>query len=508
MGGIVIFTTVMILLFSFYKDLNSIRSIIIASLLILICGTLDDIIGLKWHSKLFFEFLAALIVIFHLSEFFTEIQLFGLVLPYPLNYIILLVFTIGVINSINLLDGLDGLASGFSLLVFAMFFIFANLLGNQLLLILSAGFAGSLLGFLKYNAYPAKVFLGDTGSLLLGFFLLTCSLLISIELYHSVLDLTFLTIVLGVPIIDTLRVMVLRLLDKQNPFNPDKRHFHHVIYDVSNKHKITVFIVQSFTIIFLIISLIYFKGFQDLGIFLFLFFALLLVGIKKILITFKGIGIFLSMLHVRLVNILPKNIKSIYQQLILPSVTVLMGGVLILLFPIKTTLERNELTFLIVLGLFVSSLAYLHFKRTGEIAGIYVLLNIAIFLILTHFSKSLHTKIHSQLIVIERAINIIFAITLLTIAVYMTLREKIFSNYKALLTGIDLTIILLISVLFFINNIIGYQQLGYLDITLFQAFIIYLFYKIISRIKDPFAKYIYAFSFILPFLSISIMLLF
>ncbi len=231
MGGIVIFIVVMLLIFSFFPDLNSIRLLIVSALLISVCGTLDDILTTKWHVKFLFIFIASMFLITYFSPSFSTLKLLGVTLPSPLDYIVLCVFMVGVINSVNLLDGLDGLASGFSLLVFSMFFVLANILQDELLMVSMAALAGTLLGFLNYNAHPAKIFLGDTGSLLLGFFLLFSSVSISNKLSLDELDLTFAIIVLGVPIIDTLKVMLTRILKKKNPFHPDKTHIHHVIFD-------------------------------------------------------------------------------------------------------------------------------------------------------------------------------------------------------------------------------------------------------------------------------------
>ena len=123
MGGVIIFVVVMLLIFSFFPDLNSIRLLIVSALLISVCGTLDDILTTKWHVKFLFIFIAALFLITYFSPSFSSLKLFGITFPTPLDYIVLCVFMVGVINSVNLLDGLDGLASGFSLLVFSMFLV-------------------------------------------------------------------------------------------------------------------------------------------------------------------------------------------------------------------------------------------------------------------------------------------------------------------------------------------------------------------------------------------------
>jgi len=167
MGGLVIFSISMLLIFIFYTDLNSIRLVIFALLLITVSGTIDDVMGLRWKSKIIFQIVSALLILPYLLTFLDSVRIFGLLLPAPVGFIILVIFMVGVVNSINLLDGLDGLASGFSLLTSLLFFSISLFTDNILVTTFSAALAGSLIGFLVYNAHPAKIFMGDTGSLFL-----------------------------------------------------------------------------------------------------------------------------------------------------------------------------------------------------------------------------------------------------------------------------------------------------------------------------------------------------
>ena len=507
MGGVVIFIVVMLLIFSFFPDLNSIRLLIVSALLISVCGTLDDILTTKWHVKFLFIFIAAMFLITYFSPSFSTLKLLGVTIPSPLDYIILCIFMVGVINSVNLLDGLDGLASGFSLLVFSMFFVLASILQDELLMVSMAALAGTLLGFLNYNAHPAKIFLGDTGSLLLGFFLLFSSVSISNKLSLDELDLTFAIIVLGVPIIDTLKVMLTRILKKKNPFHPDKTHIHHVIFDNKIEHKYTVFIVQGLTIIYLIIALFYFQGFQTLAVILFSFFAILQLLIEPIFSKVKIFTTAYTNVYEKNVLKLPQKLIGVYKKFLIPLASAVAGMMLLLLWPVKTSLSGDELIFLMIMAVFILTLAFIHYRRTREIAGIFVLLNTAVFLILSSLSDSLYNNIEMTGFFYENMFNMIFSFIILAVIIYIFMREKVFGSKEALLTGIDLTMILFVALLFVINNIVGYDKLSFLNISLYQAYILYMLFKVIARIKENYAKYIFTFSFILPFISMLLMFL-
>ncbi|RPI68284.1 MAG: undecaprenyl/decaprenyl-phosphate alpha-N-acetylglucosaminyl 1-phosphate transferase [Ignavibacteriales bacterium] len=283
MGGILIYLIVMISTVSFYGDLNYIRFFVFASGIIVLLGITDDLLGVKWNHKFIIQFAMAVFLIYFLSQDFDTIYFFGFELQYPFNYIIFLLFIVGAINSINLLDGLDGLASGFSLMVIFVAFLVGLNTDNKFLLVLSASLMGKLIGFLKFNAYPARIFLGDTGAYVLGFFLTTAAVLASTDPAARTFDLTFPVILLGVPVIDTIKVMFVRLFDRRNPFIADMSHIHHAIIAKIPNHKITVFIIESIAVIFAGISLYYLRVDKEIAMILFGIFSLPLLFLHVIL---------------------------------------------------------------------------------------------------------------------------------------------------------------------------------------------------------------------------------
>jgi UDP-GlcNAc:undecaprenyl-phosphate GlcNAc-1-phosphate transferase len=154
---------------------------------------------------------------------------------------------VGVMNALNLSDGLDGLAGGISTIACIFFGIFAYLQGDHLSLWITVALLGSLFGFLRYNTFPAKLFMGDSGSLLLGYTLAAVAVILVQK--DGVIPLAPVTVagVLALPVIDTLFVMIRRLLHRQNPFHPDKTHLHHRLLGLGLPHAAVVPILYGAT---------------------------------------------------------------------------------------------------------------------------------------------------------------------------------------------------------------------------------------------------------------------
>lgn len=206
-------------------------------LVILIVGVFDDVKGLSAKKKLFWQFLVACIVVgsgvsisFLRLPFGAHIDLNNLIIPINLGLIhfnivfwadlISVFWLILMMNTFNFLDGLDGLATGIAMIAaLAIFFLSISLFqdANALLAIIIAGLA---FGFLPWNFNPAKIFLGDSGSLSLGYLIGVLSLISGGKLATSFL-------VLGIPVLDAGWVILRRLFRKTSPFLPDKQHFHH-----------------------------------------------------------------------------------------------------------------------------------------------------------------------------------------------------------------------------------------------------------------------------------------
>ena len=283
MGGLLIFLVFIASLFIFYGDINSVKFYLFGIIIIFTLGAYDDLLGTNWSIKFLYQIVAASLLLLFLLPKFSSLHLFTFDFPIIPASIILIVFIVGTINSFNLLDGLDGLVSGISLLVFTLlFFVSLNFMDTFLLIVLSS-VIGCLIGFLKYNGYPARIFLGDSGSFLLGYLVVSSVLILSINKHTSVLDLTFPVILLAVPIADTLKVMMERIFTGKHPFVADRTHIHHIVFSKNITHKTTVFIITIYSLVFAANAIIYRYYSEYLGILIFLVLILPLMFANRIL---------------------------------------------------------------------------------------------------------------------------------------------------------------------------------------------------------------------------------
>jgi len=253
-GGIAIALSVVISLLLMQQLESGLSGFVLGTLIVFIVGIYDDLVGIGWRAKFAGQLLAVSIALVMIHPNLVSVSLFGgqIYVPEWLFYSGAVLIIIGGVNSLNLLDGLDGLASGVSLLIFIGYGYHAILSGNIVIILISLAFAGALLGFLRYNFYPAKIFLGDSGSLFLGFALATVPLLQTSP--AGTFDLTIPLILLSLPVLDTLRVMYNRIIRRKNPFLPDQTHLHHRLLSIGMRHDFTVLMMHGITALFVVLS--------------------------------------------------------------------------------------------------------------------------------------------------------------------------------------------------------------------------------------------------------------
>lgn len=230
-----------------------INSLLIGSGIIVIFGFIDDMRELGYKAKLTGQLAAALVVIFYgglsircMGACLPE----GTLLPTWMATPLTLLAIIGVTNAINLSDGLDGLAGGIAVLIFLCIAYLAFRAGSIPMALLAVSVIGAVFGFLRYNTYPAVIFMGDAGSQLLGFLAVCMS--ISLTQDNQALSQFLPLIILGFPILDTLTVMIERLTKGHSPFKADKNHFHHKLMRLGLYHTeavFTIYVLQSFLIV-------------------------------------------------------------------------------------------------------------------------------------------------------------------------------------------------------------------------------------------------------------------
>ncbi len=240
-----------------------VRAYLIGAGALVIFGLLDDLKGLGYKAKFGGQLLAALVVVFYGG---VKIASLGTLLrgvaqmPDWFAVTLTLFAIVGVTNAINLSDGLDGLAGGISLLGFCCIGYLAYLAGNNIVILLSLSLGGAIFGFLRFNTHPASLFMGDTGSQLLGFSAVVFA--IKITQGDTPLSPVLPLIILGFPVLDTLTVMVERVREGRPPFSPDKNHFHHRLMRLGMSHTEAVFSIYVIQAM-MIVSAILFKYYSD-----------------------------------------------------------------------------------------------------------------------------------------------------------------------------------------------------------------------------------------------------
>lgn len=240
------------------RDANFMKAFLIGGSMIVLIGALDDRFELSAKVKFLAQIAAACVVVFGFNITVDFVNI-----PFQDRYssleswvsIPLTIFWIvGVTNAINLIDGLDGLAAGVSGIAIGTILVMAFLMGNTTVALLCLLLLGSIIGFLYFNFHPAKIFMGDTGSLFLGFSLAMLSLLG----FKQIAIVSFITplIIIGVPLSDTFFAIIRRKIQKKPIFSPDKGHLHHCLRELGFSHRQTVLIIYVIAAFFGVLAVI------------------------------------------------------------------------------------------------------------------------------------------------------------------------------------------------------------------------------------------------------------
>lgn len=247
MGGLAIFIGFIVSTIIFAKPDIEITGLLIGSTIIVILGIFDDIYALSAKLKLLFQLIAALcpvlsgirIDFIKVPSIISEYGYIGLGwFAIPLT----IIWIVGITNAINLLDGLDGLACGVSSISALTLLFIAIIVGEPTVAFVTAALAGACFGFLPYNFNPAKLFMGDTGSLFLGFVLASISVQGLFKGY-AVISIAAPLLILGLPIFDTASAIIRRIRNHQPIMSPDRGHLHHRLVDAGFSQKQAVSII-------------------------------------------------------------------------------------------------------------------------------------------------------------------------------------------------------------------------------------------------------------------------
>jgi UDP-GlcNAc:undecaprenyl-phosphate GlcNAc-1-phosphate transferase len=241
----------------FFGAPRLVAALVTGSLLVAGLGLFDDIVGVGAKAKLAVQIAAGCIAFAGgLRIDALSLPLFGAV---PLGILALpatVLWIIAIINALNLIDGLDGLAGGVAFFACLTNFIVAVLGGNILIGFISATLAGAIVGFLFFNFNPAKIFMGDSGSMFLGF-VLACSSLLGAGTQKSPTIIAILVplIALGLPIMDMLFAVARRFMERRSIFSADRGHIHHRLLDLGLTHRRAVLVLYGVSLAFTLVAL-------------------------------------------------------------------------------------------------------------------------------------------------------------------------------------------------------------------------------------------------------------
>jgi UDP-GlcNAc:undecaprenyl-phosphate/decaprenyl-phosphate GlcNAc-1-phosphate transferase len=296
MGGIAIFMGLLFasLIWIDVELWKEVRIILIALIMIFFIGVRDDLVPISPYTKLMGQAITAfiLIVIFdlRLKSFYGLTNLDEI--PLWFSYTITIFTIIVITNAYNLIDGLDGLAGTVGSIAMLTFGIWFYLTGDTVFAVFSFAMLGALIAFLIFNWEPSKVFMGDTGAMVVGMLLA----IISIHFIHYNFNLpasnpyrftgsvSTAICILIIPLADTLRIFIIRLARRQSPFRADKSHIHHAFIQLGFSHQTTVLVLGMVQVLFILAGL-YFRHFSDTYMLVGIFSIVLLssLGLNKVL---------------------------------------------------------------------------------------------------------------------------------------------------------------------------------------------------------------------------------
>ena len=261
-GGLGIIIGALIAIFSLLPLTNITASFIVGALVLSLFGMWDDSKQVGPYTKFFGQFIAVAIVVVYGDVWIRHLPFTGIEEISPWIGIPFTFFAIiGMANAVNTSDGLDGLAGGESLLSLIVIAFLAYIADGIEACVIATACMGGIFGFLRYNTHPAQIFMGDTGSQFLGYSSGFLAVLVT-QKVHPTLSPALTLLFLGLPVIDILAVMIMRIKKGHSPFHADKTHIHHRLMNLGYGHYETVIVIYSLQAL-LVISAIFFRYESD-----------------------------------------------------------------------------------------------------------------------------------------------------------------------------------------------------------------------------------------------------
>lgn len=277
MGVIGIFFSFLLCYMIFGVPNKQLNAILIGSFILVLVGLIDDIKPVPNKLKLLFQFASALIAVYYGGFIVRDMTVFGFYYNFgTFAPYISLIFIMICVNAINFIDGMDGLSSG----ICSIYFLTVGIISTTLIqysgidVLLCFILLGSTLGYLKHNFYPAKIFMGDGGSMFLGYMIAIIALIgyKNVTLASLIIPVTL----LAIPIFDTALAIIRRILKKESPFKADREHLHYQLLNIYKSVPKTVLIIYAADILFAAVTIFYALGNDKLAILIYLFLMLIL----------------------------------------------------------------------------------------------------------------------------------------------------------------------------------------------------------------------------------------
>ena len=265
LGGLAIFAGLVfsIILWTPIDYFGELKYLLGALIVLFLVGLKDDIDPISPITKFISQLIASGILVFWANIRITTLySIFGVgELPYWLSVVISILVIIALINAFNLIDGIDGLAASISILSALVFGYWFYLAGRIELAVVSFALVGSLFAFFRFNVSPARIFMGDAGSMIIGLIAAVLSiefiehnkLITTSEIYFSAAPAMAIAVLI-IPVYDTLRIITLRLAKGRSPFKPDKNHIHHQLLRLGLNHSYSTLILLCTNIIFILFA--------------------------------------------------------------------------------------------------------------------------------------------------------------------------------------------------------------------------------------------------------------
>ena len=498
-GGFLLFASILIS-FIFYGDYANNYKLLSAFLIISFVGIYDDIKDMRWYFKLGLQFISSFFIISQLGGDTLTVSFIGLEVSGILSVILLSCFIVGAMNSINLLDGIDGLVGGFTLIICGILIPLAYVGHNNFVIYLAVATVGGIIAFLKYNSPPASIHLGDSGSLIVGFILIVSSLLVAKAPETNTFDLSFVFIMLSIPIIDMVRVSLNRLRKGISPFEADLTHLHHKFLaqiSVAN----TSFFVLIITIFNAIFALLYFRSHNYIFFILAIASTLFLTleGHYKLIVIPSARFVVSSFLKINKWEHLGHNVKLAF----LAILTFVALFTLVANIPQNSYLVQADLINLLVALVIIFSVSLYYSIVSKLYYHVLFFLNINIYLVLSqeNFSQTnfgLHNMYHAAgLLDISGPLIVILSFSIISfLNLVLTKNQKGFAS----IFDINILYVVILSILF--DEVQIFSFLGPFNTIIRISFMLYLWYRLLDTIFPKLTKYLYFLSFAIPVIAL------